>query len=376
MLKSRNPLEVTAIFTSEDIRKALTNVKDPALGINLVTAGMVKDIAVEGETAHIQVELTTPACPQKAKIEADVIAAALTVAGLKAASVNFSANVTPRPSATAGGAMPGVRNIIAVSSGKGGVGKSTVTTNLAAALHVLGARVGIMDADIYGPSVPQMMGDPDVFAAGNEKSKIQAAIHHGMKIISIGFFLERDRPVIWRGPMVHKLLQQFIEDVEWGELDYLLIDLPPGTGDAQLSLSQLIPVTGTVLVTTPQEVAVLDVEKAFSMWKRVEVPVLGIVENMSHFLCPSCGHSEEIFSRGGGRELASREKVPFLGEVPIQSAMRAAGDAGKPLVLADPASQASQVFFYIARQVACALSVRNHPPEGAGIRSGKLTLIR
>lgn len=337
---------------------------------------MVKDVSLEGNAASVTIELTTPACPHKARIESDVRTAVLSLPGIGSVQVELTAGVTPRPTITAGGAMPGVKNVIAVSSGKGGVGKSTVTTNLAASLHRLGARVGIMDADIYGPSVPQMMGEPDVFAAGNEKSKIQAAIHHGMKVISIGFFLERDRPVIWRGPMVHKLLQQFIEDVEWGELDYLLIDLPPGTGDAQLSLSQLIPLTGAVLVTTPQEVAVLDVEKAFAMWKRVEVPVLGVVENMSHFLCPSCGHSEEIFSRGGGRDLAAREGVPFLGEVPIQSAMRAAGDAGRPFVLAQPEAPAAQTFLDIARQLACALSVRNHPGESGGIRSGKLTLIR
>ena len=272
--------------------------------------------------------------------------------------------------------MPLVKNIIAVSSGKGGVGKSTVTTNLAAALHAKGAKVGIMDADIYGPSVPQMMGDPDVFASGNDKSKIGPAVHHGMKIISIGFFLERDRPVIWRGPMIHKLLQQFIEDVDWGELDYLLIDLPPGTGDAQLSLSQLVPITGAVLVTTPQEVAVLDVEKAFAMWKKVEVPVLGIVENMSTFECPKCSHVEEIFSKGGGYDLAERVGVPFLGSVPLLSAVRVAGDGGKPVVLSQPASKAAAVFTDIATTLACALSVRNRPVAGGGIRSGKLTLIR
>lgn len=337
---------------------------------------MVKDIALAGGVATIAIELTSPACPSQAKIEADVTAAARSVSGVASVNVAFSSNVASRPSATAGGSMPGVKNVIAVSSGKGGVGKSTVTTNLAAALQSKGARVGIMDADIYGPSVPQMMGDPDVFASGNDRSKITPAVHHGMKIISIGFFLERDKPVIWRGPMIHKLLQQFIEDVDWGELDYLLIDLPPGTGDAQLSLSQLIPITGTVLVTTPQEVAVLDVEKAFAMWKKVEVPVLGIVENMSTFECPKCGHVEEIFSKGGGYDLASRVGVPFLGSVPILSAVRVAGDGGKPVVLSQPKSKAAEVFLNIAGELACALSVRNRPAPGSGIRSGKLTMIR
>lgn len=337
---------------------------------------MVKDVSFTGGHARVHIELTTPACPSQAVIEADIKRAVSAVRGVTEVSVAFSADVASRPSATAGGPMPGVKNVIAVSSGKGGVGKSTVTTNLAAALHSLGARVGILDADIYGPSVPQMMGDPDVFASGNEQSKISPAVHHGMKIISIGFFLERDKPVIWRGPMVHKLLQQFIEDVQWGNLDYLLIDLPPGTGDAQLSLSQLLPVTGAVLVTTPQEVSVLDVEKALSMWKKVEVPILGVVENMSTFECPHCHHVEEIFARGGGKALAEREGLPLLGEVPIQSAIRRAGDGGKPVVLAEPESKAAEVFREMAKTVACALSVRNRPAPGAGIRSGKLTLIR
>ena len=272
--------------------------------------------------------------------------------------------------------LPGVRNIIAVAAGKGGVGKSTVTTNLAAALHAQGATVGILDSDVYGPSIPQMMGEPEKLAGTETGNKIIPAVHYGMKVISIGFFVERGGAVIWRGPMVHKLLQQFIEDVDWGELDYLLVDLPPGTGDAQLSLSQLLPITGAVMVTTPQEVSMIDVEKAIGMWKRVEVPVLGLIENMSGFICPSCGHHEEIFLRGGGRKLAEREGVTFLGEVPLLSAVSRAGDAGKPVVLADPDSQVARIFHGIASTVACLLSVRNTPDPGSGKRSAKLTLIR
>jgi len=191
--------------------------------------------------------------------------------------------------------LPGVRNIIAVAAGKGGVGKSTVSTNLAAALHRQGAKVGLLDADVFGPSIPQMMGNPDVPPDVGVGQKIKPSVHHGIQVVSVGFFVERGTAVIWRGPMVHKLIQQFLEDVEWGELDYLVVDLPPGTGDTQLSLSQLIPVTGAVMVTTPQEVAILDVEKAMAMWKKVQVPVLGIIENMSYYLCPSCGHRDEIF---------------------------------------------------------------------------------
>jgi ATP-binding protein involved in chromosome partitioning len=270
--------------------------------------------------------------------------------------------------------LPGVKNVIVVAAGKGGVGKSTIATNLAAALHLDGCRVGLLDADVYGPSLPQMMGDPDVPVANDAEGKITPAVHHGMKVISVGFFAKRGEAVIWRGPMVGKLLQQFLEDIVWGELDYLVIDLPPGTGDAQLSLAQLIPITGAVMVTTPQDVSIIDVEKAMGMWKKVEVPVLGVVENMSGYVCPSCGHHDDIFSRGGGRTLAAQENVPFLGEVPIHNSVRGGGDSGKPIVLSAPDSPVSQTLRAIARDVACALSVR-HGPE-IGKRSGKLTLIR
>jgi ATP-binding protein involved in chromosome partitioning len=221
-----------------------------------------------------------------------------------------------------------------------------------------------------------MMGVPERAASVEAGNKIVPAIHHGLRVVSIGFFVERGGAVIWRGPMVHKLLQQFIEDVEWGELDYLVVDLPPGTGDAQLSLSQLLPVTGAVMVTTPQEVSIIDVEKALAMWQRVEVPVLGLVENMSGFVCPSCGHHEEIFQRGGGRRLAARAGIAFLGEVPLQPAVSRAGDEGTPIVIREPESKVAEIFAGIASAVACGLSVRNGPAQGGGKRSAKLALIR
>jgi ATP-binding protein involved in chromosome partitioning len=365
-------------LTPDDVRAALATVNDPALKTDLVTAGMVKDVTVEGGRVRVAIELTTPACPSRDVILASIQAAVGRLPGLAPGSVDvaFSAAVLPRLTINQNARLPGVKNIIAVAAGKGGVGKSTVTTNLAAALAVSGAKVGILDADIYGPSIPQMMGEPEVPASVDDKNRITPATHHGLSVISVGFFVERGGAVIWRGPMVHKLLQQFLEDVEWGELDYLLVDLPPGTGDAQLSLSQLIPITGAVMVTTPQEVSVIDVEKAMAMWKRVEVPVLGVVENMSHYVCPTCGHNDEIFSRGGGRRLAARENVPFLGEVPLVSAVRGAGDQGKPAVLALPDSAVATTFLSIARQVACALSVRNFPEPSSGKRSSRLTLIR
>jgi ATP-binding protein involved in chromosome partitioning len=265
--------------------------------------------------------------------------------------------------------------VIAVAAGKGGVGKSTVATNLAAALAQAGAAVGILDADVFGPSIPQMMGPPEVETSMGEHRLIPA-VHHSIKIVSVGFFVERGAAVIWRGPMIHKLLTQFVEDVEWGELDYLVVDLPPGTGDTQLSLAQLVSVTGAVMVTTPQEVSVIDVEKALGMWKKVEVPVLGVIENMSYFACPQCGHHEEIFARGGGKQLAEREGLPFLGEIPMLSSVRGSGDGGKPVVLAEPESEVARTFQGMARRLACALSVRNLPDPGTAKRSSKLSVLK
>jgi ATP-binding protein involved in chromosome partitioning len=349
-------------------------VNDPALKVDFVSAGMVRDVTVNGGLVRVGIALTTPACPSRAEIEQSIRAAVEKLSGVTAVEVDFVAMVSGRPSNPQNPRLPGVKNIIVVAAGKGGVGKSTVATNLAAALQMEGARVGILDADVYGPSIPQMMGDPDVSASGDDKGNIIPAVHHGMRVISVGFFVEKGGAVIWRGPMIGKLLQQFLEQVTWGELDYLVVDMPPGTGDAQLSMAQLIPITGAVMVTTPQEVSIIDVEKAIAMWRKVEVPVIGVVENMSGYVCPTCGHHDEIFSRGGGKTLAERENVAFLGEVPIHSSVRGGGDAGKPIVLSAPDHAVSQTFRSIARSVACALSVRNGPD--ASKRSGKLTLIR
>jgi ATP-binding protein involved in chromosome partitioning len=337
---------------------------------------MISGIELAGDRAVVSVQLTTPACPSRQAIARAVEAAVRTVPGVAGVEVKLNAKVTSRPTHPSNARLPGVKNIIAVAAGKGGVGKSTVSTNLAAALSRAGATVGLLDADVYGPSIPQMMGAPERPPEVLTGNKIVPAIHYGMKVVSVGFFVERGGAVIWRGPMVHKLLQQFIEDVDWGELDYLVVDLPPGTGDAQLSLSQLLPITGAVMVTTPQEVSIIDVEKALSMWQRVEVPVLGIIENMSGFVCPSCGHHEEIFTGAGGRKLAERAGIPFLGEVPLVPAVSRAGDDGMPLVVRDPSSRVAEIFADIASRVACALSVRNGPPAGGAKRSPKLTTIR
>jgi ATP-binding protein involved in chromosome partitioning len=341
----------------------------------LLNAGMVEEVRLEGTRANIGIRLTTPLCPSKATLRERVTEVVGRLTGIESVEVTFTASVArkfgPLPDR-----LQSVRNVIAVSAGKGGVGKSTVSVNLASALSLGGARVGILDADVFGPSIPQMMGEPQVPPNLEGGSAIVPAVHHGMKVLSVAFFVERGAAVMWRGPMIHKLLTQFMEDVEWGELDYLVVDLPPGTGDTQLSLAQLVPVTGALVVTTPQEVSILDVEKAVAMWKKVEVPVVGVVENMSTFICPACGHHEPIFASGGGRRLAEREGLPFLGEIPIESKVRSSGDAGLPIVLASPDSSIAKVFEEMASRVACALSVLNLPDPGTAKRSSKLSILK
>lgn len=356
--------------TEEAVRSALKPVKDPHLDKELASLRMLKGVKVEGAQATVQLELYTPAYADRDKLEMMVKQAALSVPGVTEVVVEFSARVEGKAARLADqNRVPGVKNIIAVAAGKGGVGKSTVATNLALALRAHGATVGLLDADVYGPSVPTMLGDPEVPAGQKVGEKIIPAVHWGIKVMSIGFFVEREGAVVWRGPMVHKLLQQFLEDVDWGQLDYMVVDLPPGTGDAQLSLSQLIPITGAVIVTTPQEVALIDVVKAVSMFKKVEIPVLGVVENMSWYTCPACGHHDEIFSRGGGRRLADQLGVPLLGEVPIDSKIRFGGDAGRPVVVGAPESENARIFMDVAAQVATKIGVMvmSGPRRPAGL---------
>jgi len=303
----------------------------------------------------------------------DRIERALKELGASKVRVEFTAKVAARPAPSDKARLPGVKTIIAVAAGKGGVGKSTVATNLAIALKNHGATVGMLDADVFGPSLPQMLGPPEIPAQTTVGQKIVPAVHHGLKVISIGFFVEKDKAVVWRGPMVHRLLQQFLEDVEWGELDYLICDLPPGTGDVQLSLSQLIPITGAVMVTTPQEGAIIDVVKGIQMFGNVSIPVLGVIENMSYYTCPACGHHDEIFSHGGGKRLAADQNVDFLGEIPIDAKVRFGGDAGVPVMVAAPDSEHAKSFMEIASKVAvkCAQRIL-----AEGRRSPGLTVIR
>ena len=358
----------------EKVRAALAKVQDPLFGKDVVALGYVKDLLGDGDKARLTLKLPTPAHPHKAELEKAVVEAAK-AAGASEVKLEVTAEVSTklRPG---GDRLAGVKNIIAVAAGKGGVGKSTVATNLALALRQHGATVGLLDADVYGPSVPTMLGEPDVPPGQQPPNKITPAVHWGIKVISVGFFVERDGAVVWRGPMIHKLLTQFIEDVEWGTIDYLVIDLPPGTGDAQLSLSQLIPITGSVVVTTPQEVALIDVVKAVSMFKKVEIPILGVVENMSYYVCPACGHNDEIFARGGGKTLARELGTVFLGEVPIDAKVRHGGDAGRPVVVGAPESEHAKIFMGIAAKVAGEIAKINGPSGGTGRRAPGLVQIR
>jgi ATP-binding protein involved in chromosome partitioning len=348
-------------ITEQKILEALGKVMDPELNKDLVSLGMIKDISVEEAAVKFTLELTTAACPLRNKIQEDARQAVLALEGVKGVDINVTARVrpamTPREQV-----MPGVKNIIAVASGKGGVGKSTVAANLACALAKEGASVGLLDADIYGPSIPLMMGINE-HPQSLDGVRVLPLDHHGVKLMSIGFFLKEEDAVIWRGPMVMKMLNQFLGQVVWGELDYMIVDLPPGTGDAQLTLVQTVPVTGAVIVTTPQDVALIDAKKSVTMFERVNVKILGIIENMSYFLCPHCQGRSEIFSHGGGQKESERLGVPFLGEIPIELGIREAGDRGLPIVLAQPDSLSAKQFTGVAQRLAAQISIMNYAAQ-------------
>lgn len=343
-------------INNETVLKALTSVIDPDLKKDIVSLNMVKDLVIDGQKINFTIELTTPACPLKEKIQNDANQAVKNATGSTEISIKMTAQVTGR--AIGNSALPNVKNVIAVASGKGGVGKSTVAANLAAALSQFGAKVGLIDADIYGPSIPIM------FDVQNEKPMVEGKKlipieKYGIKLMSIGFMLEPGQAVVWRGPMASSALRQFITDTIWGDLDYLIIDLPPGTGDIQLTLVQTLPLTGSVIVTTPQDVALSDAVKGIAMFKNVNVPCLGVIENMSYFICSHCGEREEIFSYGGGQKTAEQIAVPFLGEVPINTNLRKTGDHGKPLVISDSESAVSKVFADIASKLAQQVAIAN-----------------
>ena len=359
--------------TQESVLNALRTVQDPDLGRDLVTLGMIQDLEVSSSgEVKFRTVLTTPACPMKGKIEADIRAALATVPGISKIDLKMDAQVRgagtqPRPGSS-GQAIPGVANIIAVSSGKGGVGKSTVAVNLAMSLALEGARVGIMDADVYGPNLPTMLGvteQPKIVDDEKRGEMFIPPISHGIKVMSMGFLIQGDQPLVWRGPMLHNVVQQFCFKVEWGQLDYLIIDMPPGTGDVQLSLAQLVPVTAAVLVTTPQEVSMQDVRKAYHMFDKVRVPVVGVVENMAYFQDDS-GKRHHLFGKDGGKLLAKKFGLGFLGEVPIVQAIREGGDEGRPITLSAPQSEVAMKFREMARTVAQQVSILASRGAGAG----------
>lgn len=349
-------------FSKGDVLNALKNVEDPDLKKDLVSLNMVKDIEIEGNIISVTIELTTPACPLKDKIEADCVDEIKKQIPLtKDIKINMTSRVPESKQSLKNSLMPGVKNTIAVASGKGGVGKSTVAVNLAVALAQDGAKVGLIDADIYGPSIPMMLGikeKPQIQPSGNSQ-KMLPLENYGIKLMSIGFLIDDDAPVIWRGPMASGAIKQFMSDVEWGELDYLIFDLPPGTGDIQLTLVQTIPLSGSVLVTTPQPVSLIDAQKGLKMFERVNVPVLGIIENMSYFIAPDTGNRYEIFGHGGGEQLANEMKTKFLGGIPIDPRIREGGDNGKPIVFELKDSKESQMIYAISRDLAAEISMLN-----------------
>jgi ATP-binding protein involved in chromosome partitioning len=349
-------------LTEQLILDALRQIQDPDLHKDIVALGFIKDLKIEGGNVSFRIVLTTPACPVKEEMEGAARRLVSALPGVQSVSVKMDAEVPKGRGLGQKVSVPGVSNIIAVSSGKGGVGKSTVAVNVAVSLALDGARVGLMDMDVYGPNVPIMLGAnearPEVDV--NKLIPIEA---YGVRIMSMAFLQPGDKPMIVRGPILHGLVKQFLSDVKWGELDYLIVDMPPGTGDVQLSLAQLVPVQGAVLVTTPQDVAIADVRRALRMFETVAIPVLGVVENMSYFIAPDTGNRYDIFGEGGGQKLATMYGVPFLGSIPLGIEVREGGDKGVPIVVSQPDSPQAQAFRRVAEEVARQVSIEAMKPE-------------
>lgn len=340
-------------ITRNDVLKALSQVLDPEIKRDLVSLNMIKDVKINDSKVSFTIELTTPACPLKAKIKEDAENAVMSIDGVKSVDITIGSQV-PKDEKIKDLA---IKNIIAVGSGKGGVGKSTIAVNLAVALAMCGAKVGLLDADIYGPNVPTMMG-VDGLPPTPQNKKIQPAMAYDVKVMSIGFMVTPGQPLIWRGPMLHSAIKQFLMDVDWGELDYLIVDLPPGTGDVQLSLVQTVPLSGGVIVTMPQQVSFDDAARAVSMFKKMDVPILGIVENMS-YLKMDDGTLRRIFGEGGGEQLAQMAGAPLLSNVPIDENIRVGGDQGAPVVIAEPESTGAKAIEALAQSIAARMSMEN-----------------
>jgi len=341
------------------VLEALKVVRDPDLNRDIVSLGFIKNLSVDGGRVAFTIELTTPACPVKDQMRDQARAAVMQLPGVASVDVSMSARV--REAVSADGtrqSIDSVKNVIAVGAGKGGVGKTTVAVNLAIALAKCGSKVGIIDADIYGPNVPIMLGMKAELTTDGQK--IVPAEKYGLQVISMGFLTKDDAPIIWRGPMLHGALQQFFREVRWVNLDYLVVDMPPGTGDVALTLSQTVPVAGAIVVTTPQQVSLADTRRAVAMYKKLNIPPLGVIENMSYFACTNCGHEADIFGHGGGEQMASELGLPFVGRIPIYQPIREGSDVGVPLMISEPESPAARAFMSAAERTAAQVSIASY----------------
>jgi len=349
--------------TEAAVLEALEAVRDPDLNRDIVSLKFVKNLRIDGGRVSFTIELTTPACPVKDQMRDQARAAVAALPGVAAVEIEMTAQVRASVADLSKAPVPGIKNIIAVGAGKGGVGKTTAAVNLAIALSQCGGRVAMIDGDVYGPNVPMMLGiDTQLTTDGQ---KIVPAEQYGIQLVSMAFLTSDDAPVIWRGPMLHGIIQQFFRDVRWDGIDYLIVDMPPGTGDVALSLSQTVPVSGAVVVTTPQTVSVADTRRAVKMYQKLNVPPLGLIENMSHFVCPGCGQESDIFGKGGGESLAQELSIPFLGRVPIYEPIRRGGDTGVPIMIGEPQSAAARAFRETAERLAAQLSIASYKKKSA-----------
>ena len=350
-----NKDEKASALTEDQILSALKQVQDPDLRKDIVSLGFIRNLKIDGGKVSFDLNLTTPACPVKDQMRDEAVRLVKGLPGVENVEVKMTSEVRSMPQLDRS-ALKGVRNIVAVGSGKGGVGKSTIAVNIAASLAACGARVGLLDGDIYGPTTPIMLGlELPPKSVGNRMIPQEAS---GLKFMSMGLLVKSEQPLIWRGPMAHKALQQCLFDVEWGELDYLVVDLPPGTGDVHLTLAQAVPLTGAVIVSTPQDVGLRISMKTLRMFQQTRVPILGIVENMSYYICPHCNSQDYIFGQGGGRRAAEQLSIPFLGEVPLDLAIRTQSDMGQPIVIAQPDTPSARTLREITERVAAQVSIR------------------
>jgi ATP-binding protein involved in chromosome partitioning len=351
------------VVSENQVLEALKGVQDPDLHRDIVELGFIKNLRISAGSVKFDVQLTTPACPVKEDLKAQCIELVNAIPGVTSVDVNMTAQVPKTPGGKKTELLKDVRHVVAVASGKGGVGKSTATANLAVALAQTGAKVGILDADIYGPSM-SMMFQVRESPVLDDKQKLHPVVVNGIKIVSMAMFADDEKPVIWRGPMVSQMIQNFVHNVVWGELDYLLIDMPPGTGDVQLTLTQSAPLSGGVIITTPQDVSVLDAKKGLKMFQKVSVPVLGVIENMSYFICDNCDKKHYIFRQGGGRRISNSLGLPFLGEIPLEPEVAVGGDAGIPIVEKNPDSASAKAYREIAGLLASELSILSIAQSG------------